>query len=149
MDTQRGIAGAKGIPWHLPGDVGYFRQQTTEGIILMGRSTYAEFDAPLHGRTNLVLMSNPGELRSSFQPVASLAEAVGTHPGEDIWVIGGAAVYTSTLAEADELVITQIFADFECTKFFPDYHEEFSLVEHGDEQHEGDITYRFERWRRG
>ena len=60
MDSRHGIATASGIPWKLPGDTAYFREQTSRGLILMGRSTYDEFAAPLHGRENFVLTTDPG-----------------------------------------------------------------------------------------
>ena len=147
LDAERGIATDKGIPWSIPGDRAFFRQETERGVIVMGRSTYAEFDAPLHGRDNYVLTSRDGNLRAGFDPVSSLEELVRERAGEDIWVIGGAAVYTSTIAQADELVLTQVEGDFGCTKFFPPYSQDFVRVEEGAEQHEGGLGYRFERWR--
>ena len=55
IDSQRGIATDSGIPWKLPGDTAYFREKTANGLIVMGRATYDEFAAPLHGRENYVL----------------------------------------------------------------------------------------------
>jgi dihydrofolate reductase len=147
LDAERGIATDKGIPWSIPGDRAYFRRETERGVVVMGRSTYTEFDAPLHGRDNYVLTSRDGKLREGFDPVGSLDELVRERPGEDIWVIGGAAVYSSTIAQADELVLTQVEGDFGCTKFFPPYRQDFERVEQGAEQHEGGMGYRFERWR--
>src|SRR5580704_17792886 len=92
MDSRRGIATASGIPWKLPGDTAYFREQTSRGLILMGRSTYDEFAAPLHGRDNFVLSAGSGDVRAGFQKVGSLDQLRASHPGEDIWVIGGATV---------------------------------------------------------
>lgn len=147
LDLQRGIARDDGIPWKLAGDRAFFRQETTEGVIVMGRSTYTEFDAPLHSRENYVLTSQPGPLRDGFQPVATLEELEREHGGQDIWVIGGAAVYATTIGQADELVLTQVEGDFECTKFFPAFRDNFVRTEHGPEEQEGGIGYRFERWR--
>ena len=42
-------------------------------------------------------------------------------------MIGGAAVYAETIAEAEELLLTQVLGDFHCTKFFPPYRAEFEL----------------------
>jgi dihydrofolate reductase len=148
MDTRRGIATDTGIPWHLPGDVAYFREQTSTGNIVMGRATYEEFDAPLHGRDNFVLTSSLEPLRDGFKPVANLDELSQDTSGADVWVIGGAGVYASTIARTDELLITQVFGDFHCTKFFPAYEGEFTLVDAGEEKQEADVRYRFERWQR-
>jgi dihydrofolate reductase len=147
LDSERGIATDKGIPWKLPGDRAFFRRETERGVIVMGRSTYTEFNAPLHGRVNYVLTSRSGPLREGFHPVASLEELTHDRTTEDIWVIGGAAVYASTIADADELVLTQVNGDFGCTKFFPAYRDDFVRTTHGPDQHEGDIGYRFERWK--
>jgi dihydrofolate reductase len=148
IDTQRGIATATGIPWTLPGDSAYFRDQTATGAIVMGWATYEEFAAPLHDRVNFVLSTHPGTLRTGFSPVGSLDQLVGEHPGEDVWVIGGAAVYAATLPEADELWLTQVEGDFHCTKFFPPYGDTFGLATRSPEHQDGAISYRFETWRR-
>jgi dihydrofolate reductase len=148
MDTRRGIAIDTGLPWHLPGDSAYFRQQTSSGLILMGRATYNEFAAPLHDRENYVLTTSAAPLRDGFRPVRSLDELLGTHPGTDVWVVGGAFVYAETLGEADELVVTQVAGDFHCTKFFPPFEDRFALESEGDEQSDGGVTYRFETWGR-
>ncbi len=148
MDTRRGIATATGLPWRLPGDTAYFRRTTTTGAILMGRATYEEFAAPLHDRVNFVLTRSPGDLRTGFRPVGSLDQLVAERPGEDVWVIGGGAVYAATIGEADQLLLTQVEGDFHCVTFFPPYREAFRLVTRSDEHRDGGIGYRFETWQR-
>jgi dihydrofolate reductase len=147
MDSRRGIATDSGIPWKLPGDSAYFRQKTSSGLIVMGRATYDEFAAPLHDRENFVLSTTTSPLRKGFQVVASLAELCAAHPGEDVWVIGGAVVYAETITRADELLLTQVKGAFGCTKFFPPYRTAFALQTRSEEHQEGGVTYRFETWR--
>ena len=148
MDRRRGIAVEGGIPWKLPGDSAYFRRHTETGLIVMGRPTYEEFAAPLHDRDNYVLTRSTEPLRDGFQPVHDFDEFADAHSSDDIWVIGGALVFARTMARAEELFITQVLADFDCTKFFPDYEDDFAIFDRGDEQQEGGVSYRFERWRR-
>lgn len=148
IDSRRGIATDSGIPWKLPGDTAYFHERTATGVILMGWGTYKEFAAPLHERENFVLTAEAGPLRAGFRAVGSLDQLVAAHPDEDLWVIGGAAVYAETIAEADELLLTQVLGDFHCTKFFPPYRTAFQLEAQGDDRREGGITYRFETWQR-
>jgi dihydrofolate reductase len=114
----------------------------------MGRATYNEFAAPLHGRENFVLSADPGPLRTGFQAVENLDQLRASHPGEDIWVIGGATVYAETISEAEELLITQVLGDFNCTKFFPNFTDAFRLTVRGDERQEGGVSHRFETWQR-
>jgi dihydrofolate reductase len=147
IDLSRGIATEAGIPWSIPGDKAFFRKQTEHGAIVMGRSTYAEFAAPLHDRVNYVLTSRADQLRAGFVPTKGLEQVVAEAGGGDVWVIGGAGVYASTMATADELVLTQVLGDFGCTKFFPPYREDFVVTQQGPDDHEGGIGYRFERWR--
>ena len=148
IDSRRGIATDSGIPWKLPGDTAYFHEKTAKGLILMGLATYNEFAAPLHGRENFVLSAKGGRLRKGFRAVAGLDHLGAAHPKEDIWVIGGATVYAETIAEAAELLLTQVVGDFDCTKFFPEYRAEFQLAVEGDDHEEGGVSYRFETWRR-
>jgi dihydrofolate reductase len=148
MDSRRGIATASGIPWKLPGDTAYFREKTAEGLIVMGWATYNEFAAPLHGRENYVLSARPSDLREGFQGVGSLGQLQQAHPDQDIWVIGGAAVYTETIPEAEELLLTEVLGDFHCTKFFPAFSDDFALTNRSDDHQDGDATYRFETWQR-
>jgi dihydrofolate reductase len=148
VDSQRGIADDSGIPWKLPGDTAYFRQKTATGLILMGRATYDEFAAPLHDRENYVLSTTTTPLRAGFEAVADLQQLGTAHPGEDVWVIGGATVYQETIADAEELLLTQVLKDFHCTKFFPPYQAAYARKDHSPDHEEGGIGYRFETWRR-
>jgi dihydrofolate reductase len=149
MDTQRGIATASGIPWNLPGDAAYFRDRTSSGLIVMGWATYTEFAAPLHHRDNYVLTHDVTEsLRPGFLPVRSLDDLRPDHADEDVWVIGGAAVYANTIEQADELLITQVLADFHCIKFFPSYRDQFSLTSESEDHQDGGVSYRFQTWHR-
>ena len=148
IDANRGIATDKGIPWKLPGDAAYFENETTTGLIVMGSATYNEFSSPLHGRQNYVLTRSQGPLRSGFQPIATLPDLTMSHPHEDVWVIGGAFVFAETIDSADELFVTQVLADFHCTKFFPDYRTGFARFDQSAVHEENGVHYRFEKWRR-
>jgi dihydrofolate reductase len=147
LDAQRGIATDSGIPWSLPGDKAYFREKTEQGAIVMGRATYDEFAAPLHDRENFVLTSASQPLRPGFRAVADLAHLRAMLPEGDVWIIGGAAVFRETIAEAEELLLTQVLQDFHCIKFFPPYTETFALQSRSADHTENGVTYRFETWR--
>lgn len=148
VDSQRGIATDSGIPWKLPGDTAYFREKTASGLIVMGRATYDEFAAPLHGGENYVLSTSTVPLRAGFQTITGLQQLRAAHPDQDIWVIGGGTVYRETIGAADELLLTQVLKDFKCTKFFPLYQADFELESQSADHQEGGVTYRFETWQR-
>jgi dihydrofolate reductase len=148
LDNRRGVATDSGIPWTLPDDVAHFRDETVSGRILMGWVTYTEFAAPLHGGENYVLSQQPEVLRTGFEAVSSLDALQVKCPGDDIWVIGGAAVFAATIGDADELILTQVLADFHCTKFFPSYDNQFDMIRRDPVRRDGSVDFRFETWRR-
>jgi dihydrofolate reductase len=151
IDSRRGIANEHGIPWQgkIPTDSEYFGKQTEIGVILMGYGTYEEFDAPLHDRENFVVVRpDTAELRPGFVPISDAAQFFAMHSKDVVWVIGGAALFAISLPLADELFLTQLDADFRCTKFFPKYSDTFELERNLGSHVESDITYHFEIWQR-
>ena len=151
IDEKRGLADANGIPWQgrVPADSRYFSEQTAHGVILMGFRTYEEFDHSLHNRRNFVLTSaGTSPLRSGFSSVLDLDEFFEEYALDTVWVIGGAGLFAQTMSFADELYLTQLNADFHCTKFLPEYDHEFLLESDLGSQQENGISFRFEIWRR-
>lgn len=145
VDSKLGMATDQGIPWDLPADREYFRTQTRQGVILMGYQTYKEFDAPLHGRTNWVATTGSDPLREGFEPVADAVEFL-QQQRSDVWVIGGAGLFAQTISLADELYLTRIQADYHCTKFFPQFEEQFELISQTKPQQQTGLQFHFEIW---
>lgn len=147
IDNKRGMATEDGIPWDLPSDKKYFREQTSGGKVLMGYGTYIEFDAPLPLRENFVAARAGTKLKPGFIAVENAQEFLENAP-DDIWVIGGAKVFADTIHLADELYLTQIEADYHATKFFPEFENKFKLFEKSDPITENGVRYRFNKYRR-
>lgn len=147
IDSQRGMANDQGIPWHLPTDLKYFRQKTINGAIFMGYRTYAGFDKPFHKRINYVAIPDDVELKPGFKRVPDARKFLKDFEG-DIWVIGGAGLIKTIIDLIDELYITQIQADFHCTKFLPEYKHEFEIVSDSLPQTENGTTFTFQVWQR-
>jgi dihydrofolate reductase len=150
LDQKRGIANDHGIPWmgKIPSDVAYFRQKTEGSILVMGMGFYNELAKPLVNRRNVVLTSSEEPLRAGFEKVTDANQFLRENRDADVWVGGGAAVFASTIAFADELYLTLLDGDFNCTKFFPEFEDNFEHVESSPDMHENGLTYRFTIWRR-
>jgi dihydrofolate reductase len=151
IDAKQGVANDQGIPWQgqLPTDAAYYREQTSNGMIVMGYGTYKEFSKPLHDRANYVVARpNSGELRAGFVGIGDMANFLDEHAADLVWVIGGAALFAETLANADQLYLTQLDRDFHCTKFFPEFSDAFELQSSDGPHVESDITFHFDVWRR-
>lgn len=127
IDDKRGIAKDGDIPWTIPEDTQYYRQKTEHSIIVMGRDTYEGFEKPLVNRQNLVVSRTLQSVRPGFELVADIDEYLRT-AAEDVWIIGGAGLYGSTLQFCDELYLTHVAGDFDCDRFFPEY-PDFRLAE--------------------
>lgn len=149
LDREGGIADDKGIPWQgkIPTDVAYFRDKTTGSSVLMGAGWYKEQTLPLPKRKNYVATSDSNPLRPGFEKVTD-ARSFLQSATENIWVGGGAGLFASTLDLIDELYLTLIEADFNCTKFFPDYHKDFVRVDSNQPIIENGTTFTFTVWRR-
>jgi dihydrofolate reductase len=105
---------------HLPGDLAHFKRTTLGAPIVMGRRTWQSIGRPLPGRCNIVVTRNAQFEAPGAEIAPDLPSAL-EHAGDapKVWVIGGAALYAAALPLADELVLTEIDADFEADTFFP------------------------------
>jgi dihydrofolate reductase len=122
--ARGGVIGRDGgIPWRLPEDVAFFKQLTTGHPVVMGRRTWESIPdrfRPLPGRRNVVVTRNPSWSAEGAERAGSVEEALALVDGaERVFVIGGAGVYAAALPHADELVLTEIDAEFEGDTFFP------------------------------
>ena len=58
MDTNKLIGANGGLPWHIPGELAYFKSVTMGKPVVMGRKTFESIGKPLPGRENIVVTSN-------------------------------------------------------------------------------------------
>jgi dihydrofolate reductase len=116
--AENGVIGRNNaLPWHLPGDLAYFRRVTMGKPIVMGRRTWESLGKPLPGRTNIVISRQPGYRAEGARVVASLdaalelAQAIALHDGaEELLVIGGAAIYAEAMPCLQRLYLTRVHA---------------------------------------
>ncbi|KEY57588.1 type 3 dihydrofolate reductase [Serratia sp. DD3] len=121
LAADRVIGMENTMPWHLPADLAWFKRNTLNKPIIMGRKTFESIGRPLPGRQNIVLTSQPGS-DQSVTWVTSLEQAL-TAAGdvEEVMVIGGGRVYEQFLPRANRLYLTHIDAEVEGDAHFPDY----------------------------
>lgn len=103
------VIGCEGkLPWHLPGDLAFFKKMTTGATVLMGRKTFASIGRALPKRENWVLTREAGFGAEGVRVFGSLEEAVAAGAGRAVWVIGGAEVYAQALPWCSELYVTRV-----------------------------------------
>jgi dihydrofolate reductase len=111
--------------WHLPEDARFFRAQTLGCPVIMGRKTWESLPErfrPLPGRVNIVLTRQRGWHAPGAVVAHELDEALAAAGAvQRVFVIGGADLYAAALPRADELVLTEIEADFHGDTSFPSW----------------------------
>ncbi len=112
-DQQRLIGLNNQLPWRMPADLRYFRQQTLGKTVVMGRKTFDSIGKPLPERSNVILTH---QTEQQF-PVATIhdlsaLQQLAQTSHEEIMIIGGATVYAATLALVHRLYITEIHHTF-------------------------------------
>jgi dihydrofolate reductase len=142
--ARNGVIGKDNtLPWHLPGDMAFFKKTTTGHTIVMGRKNYEDIGRPLPGRRNIVLSRDPGFSADGCEVVNSFADmlAATTHD-KKTFIIGGAAIYKIALDRASKMFLTKINAEIEGDVYFPDINrDDWDLV--SSEQFQPDKKNKF------
>ena len=149
MDRNNVIGYNNDMPWHLPNDLKYFKETTTNQTIIMGRKTYESIGRALPNRRNIVLTRSQNnfpddiEVINDLEDIRKLSDA---QPDEEFFVIGGGHLYKQVLPFADKLYITEIDAAFKGDTYFPkfssDNWEQISKVK-GEKNEKNHYDYYF------
>jgi len=141
---NRAIGYQNKLIYWLPNDLKRFKALTTGHTILMGRKTFESLPkGALPNRRNCVLTRSTKEL-PGCECFASWDDFLITcKPDEEVFIIGGATLYSQLLDKADRLCLTEIDdTPQEADAFFPDYSTGWRLV--NKETHSKDEKHAFE-----
>jgi len=122
MDKNKVIGVNNQLPWHLPADLKYFKKVTTGHPIVMGRKTRDSIGRNLPNRENVIITRNPDyqcEDCTVLHSIDEFYEWSNAHAEDEIFIIGGAELFSETIKKTDRLYITKIDAEFEGDTFFP------------------------------
>ena len=150
MDKNRLIGVNGRLPWHLPDDMKWFREQTLGKPVIMGRKTFESIPdrfRPLPGRHNIVL-TRRRDYEAEGTTVVHTIEAALTAAGDEAEgvVIGGAELYAQLLPRTDRLYLTRIDAEFVGDVYFPeidpdDWQETYRQEHLADDRHDYAFTW--------
>lgn len=140
--------------WHLPDDLKFFKSQTLNKVIVMGRKTFESIgNKALPKRTNVVISRNAGlEVPDNVILLNSVEEAIQKYQHEEeICIVGGEQIYRLALPLVNEIYITRVHISLDGDTYFPEISEdEFELVSEDyhnqDEKHA--ISFTFQKWKR-
>ncbi|WVD64956.1 type 3 dihydrofolate reductase [Utexia brackfieldae] len=126
MANHRVIGKNNQMPWHLPADLAWFKQNTVNKPIIMGRKTFESIGRPLPNRHNIIITRQPIDAtlpQSMVSWVNSLEQAIkAAKPASEVMIIGGGNIYQQALPLANRLYLTHIQANLDGDTHFPDYH---------------------------
>lgn len=121
LAVDRVIGMENAMPWNLPADLAWFKRNTLNKPVIMGRLTWESIGRPLPGRKNIVLSRTPGN-DDHVLWVSSVEEALALCAEDpEVMVIGGGHVYQQFLPMAHRLYLTHIDAEVEGDTHFPEY----------------------------
>ena len=137
------------LPWHLPNDLKYFKNLTWGMPILMGRKTFDSIGKPLPGRKSIVITRNHDWQHHAVDVVHSIEGAIQKAEGygvKEIFVIGGAEIFKTSLSQANRIYLTRIHQNFDGDVFFPEVSDkDWKLISSrycaADEKNAYDHTY--------
>jgi dihydrofolate reductase len=126
---KNGVIGNKGqIPWRIPEDLTFFKEQTMGGAVIMGRKTWESIPEkfrPLPGRVNIVMTHAMGYHAPGALVVHNTGRAmdVAKH-NPDIFIVGGEVVYNQFSWYASYAIVTEVDHVVEGDTFAPLMNEE-------------------------
>lgn len=149
MATNGVIGRDNQLPWHLPGDLKYFKAVTMGKPIIMGRKTYESIGRPLPGRPNIVIsrdahfQADQVLLASTIEEALTLGKRTALDMGADeVMIIGGSQVYHALLPLADRLYLTEVQTEVEGDSYFPEFDVmQWQEIERTDFLAEGDNPF--------
>ena len=126
VDEDFGIAKNGKISWSFKEDLAFFKEKTTNNIVIAGRITFFSIpDAPLKNRINYIIsksLKSPvkgAEIFPSLEDALTDIENKFRENKPEIWIIGGARLYNYALLHnlITEAFITQIHKKYNADKF--------------------------------
>ncbi len=116
----------------IPEDMVHFKEKTLGHAIIMGRKTFESIGRALPRRFNIVITRDKGFAHHGVETAPSVKEALRKaqkHEQEEIFVIGGAQIYSAFLSYADKLYLTIVDAEVaDADAFFPEYEDKFKKI---------------------
>lgn len=141
------------IPWKLPSDLKFFKENTLDHVCIVGRKTYDGIKH-LKGREFIVLsrgkerVENNVIFTNDIDRAICLASVKATINKQDkVFIIGGAEIYKKTFDHATKLLVTEVYMNVEgnAEYIIPD---NFVLVHEWAIQKENDIYYQFTEYKK-
>ena len=114
------------LPWDIPEDMKFFRDQTRDHIVIMGRKTYESIGKPLPKRFNIIITRQQGytadgaSVVDSVESAVSLARKKAPEWGDEIYICGGGEIYRQSMDIVDTIFLTRVHQEVEGNATYPE-----------------------------
>lgn len=115
------------IIWSIPEDMKYFKEKTTNHVIIMGRKTFNSLGRILPNRKHIVFTQNKDFNidNENVKVVHSIPEIQEYIEDEtENFVIGGAMIYKLLMPYCTKMYITEIDKEFDGDTYFPEINKD-------------------------
>lgn len=150
IDSENGIGKNNNLLTHLPEDMKFFKETTTDSVVIMGRKTLESFPGskPLKNRINIVITNDKEYQKENAIIVHSVEDAIteAKKYNKEIFVIGGASIYKQFLPLVDIMFITQIYKSFDADTFFPQIPPDWKSENLSEIKEYNDIKFQFKKY---
>lgn len=153
VDNNWAIGKDNNLLTTIPEDLRFFREMTTNNVIVMGRKTLESFPEakPLANRTNIVITNNPNYKAKGVTLVYSIDEAmeeIKKYPAEEVFIIGGQTIYEQFLDYCHVAHVTKINYSYDADTYFPNLDDKDGWKIQGisEEYTYHDLDYKFYKY---
>ncbi|MDG2533305.1 dihydrofolate reductase [Sphingomonas sp. HITSZ_GF] len=114
MNAAGAIGAGNHLPWRIRSDLQFFRRQTLDQVVIMGRKTYDSLGGALPRRTNIVvthgfsLFPTTAECSAVGAIDEALVAASRAPKKKEVFIVGGASMYEQFSPYVDRYLITLV-----------------------------------------
>lgn len=159
LDAKNGIGKDGKLLISIPEDMQFFRDNTKDSVVVMGRKTLFSFKdkKPLKNRINIVFTHND-KLKEEYKDFdniffvnsqSELDALLKKYVDKKVFLIGGAKIYNDLIDKCDSCLITRLDKSFDADTYFPNLEEHGFIIESESENYTyEDINYKFLKYKR-
>lgn len=132
--------------WHIKEDMEFFKKNTLNHHVLMGKNTFLSLPKMLPNRVHMVLNDDDYKFPDDVIVMYSIGEFFekAKDIDDDIYVIGGAYVYSEFTPLADEIILTEINEKCpDADVYFPKFDKDKYIRTVIEKHNENNLSYEF------
>jgi dihydrofolate reductase len=145
--SENRVIGRNGhLPWRIPEDWKFFKQQTAQSTVILGRISFVSWRSILEDDRNVIVLSrNTALAKERVEVMGSLDRAIdrATKGSRDVYICGGQRIFEEAinLPQVERLFLTLVHAEVEGDRYFPEWRTAFPRIIH--QRDSADENYRY------